>query len=234
MEVVRTLWCPKEGSTDAQYEDAFCVGEGVAAVADGASAAVYARQWAGLLVEEFARGEPIADRDAPFWERVRALGTRWSTEVGDGKGGAWWAEEKLPEGSQASLLVVRFDGDRLHAASVGDVCAFVIRDGKFKWAFPLKKSAAFGNHPSLVPTDPARLPRKPPVVRFSPSLQPGDRLFLCTDAIAQWFLSRHEKKAHPWDELPTEETGFRAWVQARRDDDSLKNDDVTLIEIVTA
>jgi hypothetical protein len=82
-----------------------------------------------------------------------------------------------------------------------------------------------------VPTDPARLPRKPPLIRFSAALEPGDRLFVGTDAIAQWFLSRHEKKARPWTELPTEETEFRAWVQARRDDQTLKNDDVTLIEL---
>lgn len=235
MEVVRTLWCPKEGSTDEQYEDAYCIGDGAVAVSDGASAAVYARQWAGLLVAEFANGAPMPDKDGPFWERVTALGTRWSAEVGGGEAktgpSSWWAEEKLPEGSQASLLVVRLAEGKFHAASVGDVCIFVVRGGKFKWAFPLKKSAAFGNHPSLIPTDPARLPRKPPVVRFAAGIEAGDRLFFCTDALAQWFLSRHEKKARPWEEMPAEEGAFRAWVQARRDDRTLKNDDVTLVEL---
>jgi hypothetical protein len=234
MELVQALWCPKEGSTDAQYEDAFQLGEGggVACVADGASAAVYARQWANLLVAEFATGDPVPDRDDPLWSRVSALGKRWSEEVGGSgeENTSWWAEEKLPEGSQASLLVVRWDENKLHAASVGDVCLFVIRDNKFKWAFPLKKSAAFGNHPALIPTDPTKFKKKPPVVRFSASLEPKDRLFLCTDAIAQWFLWRYEQKARPWDELPAEEE-LRAWVQARRDDDSLKNDDVTLLEL---
>ncbi len=233
MEQVQALWCPKEGSTDEQYEDAYSLGDGVACVADGASAAVYARQWARLLVDEFCTGDPVPDRDDPLWSRVSALGKRWSEEVGQsGEGGnsSWWAEEKLPEGSQASLLVVRWEENKLHAASVGDVCLFVIRDNKFKWAFPLKKSAAFGNHPALIPTDPTKFKKKPPVVRFSANLEPEDRLFLCTDAIAQWFLMRHEQKARPWDELPAEEN-FRAWVQARRDDNSLKNDDVTLLEL---
>jgi hypothetical protein len=231
MEAVRTLWCPKEGSTDAQYEDAFHVGEEALALADGASAAIYARQWAQLLALDFATGAPVPDGDGAFWERVAVLGESWSSQVGGGKAGAWWAEEKLPEGSQASLLVCRFEKNKLLAASIGDVCLFVVREERLKWAFPLTKSAAFGNHPALVPTDPTRLKRKPPVVRRKFSLEPGDRVFLATDAIAQWFLLRHEQKARPWDELSAEETAFCDWVQARRDDDSLKNDDVTLIEL---
>jgi hypothetical protein len=142
-----------------------------------------------------------------------------------------WAEEKIPQGSAASLLVVRFDGVKLHAASVGDVCLFLVRGEKLKFAFPLKKSSAFGNHPALVPTEPARMKKKSPIVRFSISVESGDRLYLCTDALAQWFLSCHEKKARPWDELSLSESEFGAWVQARRDDDTLKNDDVTLVEL---
>ena len=95
---------------------------------------------------------------------------------------------------------------------------------------PSKNQPAFGNHPVLIPTEPSKLKKKPAVLRFSASMETGDRIFLCTDALAQWFLSRHEKKSRPWDELPPE-SEFRAWVQARRDESALKNDDVTLIEL---
>lgn len=236
MKITRVFLCPKEGNTDAQYEDAYCLAESSVALTDGASAAVFARQWASLLAKDFAEGAPFPIREDAFWERITALGARWAKDVtlpreDSAKQRAWWAEEKIPQGSAASLLVVRFDGVKLHAASIGDACLFLVRSEKLKFAFPLKKSSAFGNHPPLVPTEPARMKKKPPIVRFSVSVEPGDRIFLCTDALAQWFLLSNEKKARPWDELSVSESEFGVWVQARRDDDTLKNDDVTLVEL---
>jgi hypothetical protein len=56
-----------------------------------------------------------------------------------------------------------------------------------------------------------------------------------TDALAQWFLLRHEQGGRPWEELAAlqeePEGAFAAWVEERRDRDYLRNDDVTLLTV---
>lgn len=233
MKLVRALTAPKDGNSDEQYEDAWALSPDrpVLAVADGASAAVYARQWAQLLVGEFASGEPFPSDDEVFWHRVSALGAQWQKRVGTGAT-SWYAQEKLPQGSQASLLVLEVDSQRqLTARAIGDVCLFLVVDDKLHYAFPLTKSKQFNSHPGLVATDPTALKDRPEIVRFTTTLPAGPvRLFACTDAVAAWFLLEFERKRKPWSLIPTD-TVFPAWLKGTRDSGALKNDDVTIIEL---
>jgi hypothetical protein len=231
MEIVRALWAAKEGNTPEQYEDAFALGTLQIAVSDGASAAVYAREWANLLTECFSE-EAFPEKDDAFFSRVASLGNDWARAVGVGGSQAWYAQEKVPQGSQASLLVVRIDPikKRWTACAIGDVCVFIVAGEKLHYAFPLTKSKQFGTHPDLVPTDPAQLKKRPKVVRHSNSYPDGGRLIFCTDAIAAWFLAEHEKKAMPWLTLPSA-SEFPEWLQHLRDSGEMKNDDVTLLEV---
>lgn len=234
MKRVRALTAPKDGNSEEQYEDAWALSEEqpVLAVADGASAAVYARQWAELLVADFAQTPPFSADNEVFWERVTALGAQWQQSVGTGAT-SWYAQEKLPQGSQASLLVVSVEPEsrQLHALSVGDVCLFLVAQDKLHYAFPLTKSKQFNTHPGLVATDPAALKDRPEPIRFTTKLPPAPvRLFACTDAVAAWFLLEFERKRQPWNTLPTD-TIFPAWLKGTRDSGALKNDDVTIIEL---
>lgn len=234
MRLVRALTAPKDGNSDEQYEDAWALSEErpLLAVADGASAAVYARQWAQLLVEDFAHGEPFPSDDEAFWQRVGKLGAQWQARVGTGAT-SWYAQEKLPQGSQASLLVLELDREarQLTARAIGDVCLFLITDDTLHYAFPLTKSKQFNSHPGLVATDPTALKDRPELVRFTTTLPPEPvRLFACTDAVAAWFLLEFERKRKPWNLLPTDSV-FAAWLKGTRDSGALKNDDVTLIEL---
>ena len=67
----------------------------------------------------------------------------------------------------------------------------------------------------------------------------GDRLFLMTDALAQWFLHAHEQGGRPDEELASvlsaadPDDAFTAWIEGMRDRDGLRNDDVTLIRMET-
>ena len=145
---------------------------------------------------------------------------------------SWYAQEKLPQGSQASLLVLEVDSQRqLTARAIGDVCLFLVVDDKLHYAFPLTKSKQFNTHPGLVATDPTALKDRPEIVRFTAPLPAGPvRLFACTDAVAAWFLLEFERKRKPWSLLPTD-TIFPAWLKGTRDSGALKNDDVTIIEL---
>lgn len=235
MKLLRTLQAPKDGNTTDQYEDAWSINEATStlAVADGASAAVYARQWAELLVTDFAQGEPFPSTDELFWTRVSTLGSQWQKSVGGGAK-SWYALEKVPQGSQASLLVAQIDLEarRLHAQAIGDVCCFLVATDTLHYAFPLTKSKQFDTHPGLVATDPAALKDRPKIIRFSVVLPPDARLLIMTDALAAWFLAEHERKRKPWNHFPTD-AAFLGWLKGTRDSGALKNDDITLLDIAT-
>lgn len=234
MKLIRALTAPKDGNTDEQYEDAWALSEEqpLLAVADGASAAVYAREWAELLVAEFTQGASFPGDDEVFWERVSGLGTHWQKSVGTGAT-SWYAQEKLPQGSQASLLVLDFkpEGRQLSARAIGDVCLFLVVDDALHYAFPLTKSRQFNTHPGLVATDPTALKDRPEIVRLTVKLpSPPVRLFVLTDAVAAWFLLEFERKRKPWNSIPSP-TIFPAWLKGTRDSGALKNDDVTILEL---
>ena len=241
---LRALYAPKEGSTDAQYEDAWAASEAgeasglvaatpqlTVAVSDGASAAIFARDWARRLVAAFTTGEIGADAtEAQIQEIAVREGALWRVEA-EKKATSWHAQEKLHTGSAATLLVITLAADKRTwaAFAVGDVCLFVVRGGRLKYAFPVPKAAAFDDRPALLSTE-ARAPF-PIVKRFGTAIETGDRFLLMTDALAAWFLTDCEKKRRPWETLPADPEAFAALVQGERDAAKMKNDDATLIEV---
>ncbi len=242
--VTRTLRLPKEGNSDAQYEDASAVlpegggptGALSVALSDGASSAIFAREWARLLADSFCSAEGLPASDDALFARVAELGAEWRAAV-SGKATSWYAQERLPGGSSATLLLGRFSAGEgggsanLSALAVGDVCLFVVRDGRLKYGFPKTRSRQFDDRPGLLTTEASAGPEKrPAVLRFETGAQPGDRFFLMTDALAQFFLAEFEAKRKPWDALPSPE-GLAGWAKERRDAGTLKNDDVTLVEV---
>jgi hypothetical protein len=233
----RALSAPKSGHTEAEYEDAWAAdpAAGRFAVADGASESAFAGLWARLLVEGFlAAPRP---RDLPHW--LDGTRRRWSEAVA-GPAVPWYVEMKRAEGAFATLLglLVRQPGParpgRWRAVAVGDSCLAVVRDGRDARAFPLARSAEFGNEPHLIgsraggPVEPRH--------GDGPFLA-GDRLLMMTDALAQWFLSAHERGERPWEAVSPllsadrPEGAFAAWVEELRRRDGLRDDDVTLLVI---
>lgn len=239
---VRVLHAPKEGNSEAEYEDAFAVVEPDAAappetrltvaVADGASSAVFARQWAHLLVNAFAAAPPEADDEAAVQARIAHLGQEWRGQVAGVGKLPWYAEEKLPHGSHAALLVVTWEWTagkpRCRAQAVGDACLFVVRNDGLHNGFPVTKSAAFDDRPALISTEGAS---GPTFARFEAPVEAGDRFFLMTDALAAWFLAEREAGRKPWNALPPDNAALAPWLQTLRDTRAIKNDDVTLIEV---
>jgi Protein phosphatase 2C len=232
----KVLHLPKRGNTAEEYEDAWAAdaARGRYAVADGASESTYAGLWSRLLAESFvAARRPWNDRS--WIDEPRRL---WAETV-DALDLPWYAEMKREQGAHATLigLDVRASTSdrpgRWHALAVGDACLFQVR-GQQVHAFPLLSAEEFGNRPRLLCSRPGR----PPLFAIDRgSLRPGDRLYLMTDALAQWFLTRHEQKQRPWDDLvallaeaePC--AAFASWIEAQRDRTDLRNDDVTLLSL---
>jgi Protein phosphatase 2C len=225
----QALFLPKRGNADDEYEDAFAIepAAGRFAVADGASESSFAGLWARLLVEGFVR-------PASGW--LEAARQTWAARV-DGQALPWYAEAKRDDGAFATLLGLVVADGRWHALAVGDTCLFQVREDCLIAAFPQRRSEDFGNRPRLIGSRPPANPAGEAHAEERGEWQAGDRFLLMTDALAHWFLRRHEAGERPWQELTgfTEgaeaKTAFAEWVAERRRRDGLRNDDVTLVLI---
>jgi len=227
----------KAGNAPEEYEDAVSGDPALGrfAVADGATESSFAAAWARLLVEGFvaAEGRPWRSLD---W--IAPLRQRWAGQV-DALVLPWFAEAKREEGAFATLLGVVFRPPRApapgtwRALAVGDCCLFRTRRSRLLTAFPLSASADFCNRPRLLGSRSAAA-SKPE--QAAGRWRSGDRFLLMSDALAQWFLERTEKKADPLGEVatllsgPSPSAAFPGWVGERRSQ-GMRNDDVTLVII---
>ena len=233
---------PKQGNSVGEYEDAFAGNpkNGRFAVADGASESSFASLWAKLLVHGFV--DPLPNQ-ASMKVRLDPLRRQWSLEV-DSLQLPWYADAKRGLGASATFLglALKRSGKRIggfwSALAVGDCCCFQMREDRLLKNFPNVHSQDFGNQPSLLNSK----------SEGDHSLQQGDqhkrgkwrsgdKFLLMTDAMAQWFLSRHEEGSNPWEEMAPALTqtrpddAFGQWVNKLRDQSSIRNDDVTLVVI---
>ncbi|GAB2967102.1 protein phosphatase 2C domain-containing protein [Saccharothrix stipae] len=255
-----SLRVPKHGHTPRECEDAAHVlpaaGEGTwlaAAVADGASESLLAGPWADLLtrtVTDAVRDDDRVLRDVDrFAAALMGAGQAWLGWLADyvaereaaGRPIAWYEQPKLDRGPHATVLAARFDtgpsATRWEVAALGDSCLFHTRDDRLLRAFPLESAAAFDNSPGLVNAfdrDGALLARH--VRTASGVAEPGDRFFLCTDALAAWFLGAAERGDRPWHVLDEftrsgDLDGFTAWLTTTRAEGLMRNDDVTVVHL---
>ena len=241
----RAFWLAQQGNSPAEYQDALA-GNAVAgryAVADGVTQSGFARSWARLLVAAF-----VADGAAPeaFVARLPELQTRWREGLPAKLD--WLAEEKAQEGAFATFLGMTMtasaDGvtHEWLAAAIGDACLFHTRENRLLAAFPLERSAEFTNVPRSLGSRAAIAGywEKHAVHRRGHAL-PGDRLWLATDALAQWCLGECEAGFPPWADLELlcsdgeGDAHFVEWIAGLRDrlERRLRNDDVTLLMVRT-
>jgi hypothetical protein len=234
----RSFCLPKEGNTANEYEDAFAGNpkSGRFAVADGATESSFAGPWAKLLVEGF-----VALRGRTSMDWIAPLQQRWAESV-DHLELNWYAEEKRQQGAFATFLGLWFKKPQQEkegqwkVLAVGDCCMFQVREDRLFAAFPVKKSTDFGNRPTLMGSRNGSDPLSQAQQKLG-RWKPGDRFFLMTDALAEWFLKRHEEKRAPWQSLlrrlaePKPTAALTSYVEQLRKNQELKNDDVTLLFI---
>ncbi len=257
--VTTSLRVPKQGHTPRECEDAAHVlpdpgGPVLAAVADGASESLLAGEWADLLartVTDAARDDDGVLRDVDrFAGALVRAGEAWrqwlddyvAEREADGRPIAWYEQPKLDRGPHAAVLAARFDTaasgvTRWDVAVLGDSCLFHTRDDRLLRAFPLESAEAFDNAPGLVNAfnrDQALLARHARTA--SGVAEPGDRFFLCTDALAAWFLREADRGDRPWRVLAEftrsgDFDGFTAWLATARAERLMRNDDVTVVHV---
>lgn len=268
---VIAYWAPKEGSSDAEYEDAWRVVPGTGdeipgdrigvAVADGATESLLARQWATMMAGRFATASAAAQDAYLFAETAMAISAQWPGVVDSylaerenlGRPLRWYERPGIAKGAFATLLALQVNiGGEVaarpgtqtepgllpivgswHSAALGDTCLFHVRGGQLQLAYPLGESADFGTSPALLgscDTDPDVIVAH---VRLTGgSVAEGDDFFVCTDALAAWFLARAEEGGRPWETLrDLTDPDFAEWVSLVRRTGELHNDDVTLVHV---
>jgi hypothetical protein len=268
---VIAYWAPKEGSSAAEYEDAWRVLPGTGdevpgdwvgvAVADGATESLLARQWATMMAGEFVAASAAARDAYLFAETAVALSARWPGVVDSyvaqredvGRPLRWYERPGIAKGAFATLLALQVDVDSelaarhgpqtdpgllpvigsWHSAALGDTCLFHVRSGRLQVAYPLGGSSDFGTSPALLGSCDADPDVIVAHVRFAEgSVAEGDDFFVCTDALAAWFLARAEEGGSPWETLrDLTAAGFPEWVSLARRTGELRNDDVTLVHV---
>lgn len=227
---------PKAGHAPDENEDAAAADLGRAAVADGASEGWQSGPWARAVAAAFVRSSPTPATFADWLTAVRSDAAPVAGAPGPPR--SWYAEAKAEQGAFATLLGVTFedapaDGVKWRAVAVGDSCLFQVRGGALVARFPIESAADFSNRPGLIGSKPAA--GGPDPAWFAGRAEPGDRFYLLTDALAEWFLRSAAAGGSPWAELDRvtagDAAGFAAWVQALRDARAARNDDATAVVV---
>jgi hypothetical protein len=210
------------------------------AVSDGASESAFSREWAQILTHRFVSRAPVLSTFD--WEGMTtwldACGQEWSRGIPWDRI-PWHGQAKTRTGAFATFLGMTLSPARNYsgaypwqAVAVGDSCLFIVHDDFLGLSFPLDNSGQFNNTPGLVCSNPANNAQARAHLRqTSGECHSGDTILLASDAVAAWILKECESGGRPWEQLlPLESPAqWDAWVQARREERSMRNDDATLM-----
>jgi hypothetical protein len=241
--IVRQFLLPKEGHELPECEDAIGV-DLVArrfAVADGATEAFDAGNWARLLAQNWVGRTGLLSRDE-FWqwlvEEGQALSESWV-----GQQLAWYSEAKQRIGSFAAFVGVEIDFNSdiptWKAIALGDSCLVHVRAGQVVEAFPLSDSKSFGSAPILAPSSATINARALTEIKTcSGSFVSGDELLLLSDAVASWYLMLLEQEDRETRSQFTQLLDDRVkeplvkFLEQQRSSGRLKNDDVAIVSLL--
>jgi hypothetical protein len=235
---LRQLLLPKLGHDASECEDviAFDMQTCRFAVADGATEAFDARNWAERLAQSWVRNESTLTVEE-FREWVanegRELQESWS-----GLNLSWYSEEKARTGSFAAFVGVELDlksdVPSWKTIALGDACLLHCRDAALLKSLPLSQSENFSSAPVLVASDAALHENSmQSVVIDSGSCQAGDVLLLMSDAGAAWCLQTFENNIL---DVPTllstkSDEELQRFFDEERLAGRIRNDDLAIVSI---
>ena len=235
---IRQLLLPKLDHELSECEDAIAVDlENCRfAVADGATEAFDARNWAQRLAQNWVQNQSASTLE-DFREWVAAEG-RELRDSWNGLSLSWYSEEKARTGSFAALVGVELDlktdGPEWKAIALGDACLLHCRRGRLLKSLPLCNSESFNSAPVLVASDCSMHEASmKSVVIDSGTCESGDLLFLLSDGVASWCLERFEKdELEPCDLLTTKDgCEVKRFFDDERLSGRMRNDDVAVLRI---
>ncbi len=235
---LRQLLLTKLGQEASECEDFLAVDRETCrfAVADGATEAFDARNWAQRLAQNWVQNQSASTVEE-FREWVAAEG-RELRDSWNGLSLSWYSEEKARTGSFAALVGVELDLKTDEASwkaiALGDTCLLHLRQGTLLKSLPLCCSESFSSAPVLVASEWSMHEAcMKSVVIDSGSCESGDVLLLLSDGVASWYLERFEKEANtPSDVFETkEDEELKRFFDDERLAGRMRNDDVAVLRI---
>jgi hypothetical protein len=227
---------PKSGFESSECEDIIGISEQNCrfAVADGATEAFDARNWAQRLAENWVRSDSaLTSQTFHAWvaNEGSALHASWNQLTLP-----WYAEEKARKGSFAAFVGVEFDlqneAPSWKAIALGDACLFHCRDGALLKSLPLSNSTSFNSAPLLVASDPVLYKTSADsLVIDAGRCQNNDVLFLLSDAAAAWYLERFEQNDFPDVLRDNDEPAAAKFFENERHAGRIRNDDIAVIRL---
>ncbi len=249
---------PKKGNSLEEYEDAFGCADDSSyfCIVDGATESSFADLWAQVLSRQFVVAPPpLPATAAEMVKWLQPLQQEWHANI-NWERLPWYAEEKARNGAFAAMLGIRFlppqvqedksviskmffmfkkaevSKSRWQAVALGDCNIFHIRNNALLLTWPYEKAALFNSRPMLVGSNPALNTRLWPEMKYlEGEYQDQDLFIMATDAIAKWFLEKHEAGGKPWTTLLAlkNDTDFATFVGDLREKSQIRNDDTTVI-----
>ena len=228
---------PKAGHAAGENEDAFAVPEMSeessveapawplrVAVADGATEAAFARDWARRLADGFVSSE-VSGAES-FGVRLALWRAEWYDALqARGQLLPWYAQEKAKEGAHAAFLgLLVFAEGTWRALAVGDCCLFHLRRAETLTRWPIGDPAGFSHTPPLLSSLPDDA--VPTLEVQAGDWRPGDAFILATDAAAAWLMQTDAAAVLDWDEA-----AFQSAAAEARAAGTLRNDDTTVMVV---
>jgi hypothetical protein len=231
----KSFWLAKDPEHGGEYQDAFCLDaqQGVAAIADGVSSAIFSRRWAEILTKRCVADPPQVHDRAALGEWLVEPRQQWAASIDPSKL-AWHQRSKLKNGAFTTLLAATLSGGdtpSLRAWSIGDCNLFHLRSGEMLRSFPIEASSEFGIDPLVIGSIDAN---RDQVLEFASLDLPcnlGDQFVLCTDAIGCWALAEYEaNRPVDWNEFwQMDDETWQARILELRQQGVMRVDDATLL-----
>ena len=228
---------PKDLASPELNEDAWSVNEGTThiAISDGASESYDSQRWAQLLVSQYLK-DPRCEKD---WVQeavdVYQLGV-------DFQALSWSKQLAFERGSFATFLTVELaeNGTVVEVLSIGDSLAVHCRQSEIVSSYPFILPEEFDSRPQLLSTRSAENSFLTESGFFTNHTnkawrtQPGDIIYLATDAVGQWLLREASADVKSIDVMQaiTNEAEFAELILKLRAEQRIKLDDSTILRLV--
>lgn len=239
--IVRAFIVPKAGWSVDDCQDAYAISRSRRrfAVVDGMTDSALSAEWARLLASHLV--------EMSHWDRPSLL-TATNTLAEDWHALAptddvpWYLSRKISErGAYATVAALDLTrtgrGRTYRMLGVGDTCIFHVRGGRLIRAHPYSDAADFQHRPlglGTLATAANEQVLKATGLRYG-TWRRGDRFLIMSDALAAYVLGavaqcHGVRRALAFDRTPP---AYSRWVETMRNAGRLKDDDTTLLEVIT-